>query len=360
MKSLHALFAALSLCFVIAACSESSTTAPPDDIVIANGKIRYFQFDSNGVATSYVTDPVAGTPKVFLTNSLVLSSRRNGQLLAVRIGGQGRPTGASIVNDSGVSVRDIYLPNDVTLPIALSPTGEVIFYATPTVNAEESYHVRNVVTGVESVLTDIGGREGTVAFSRDGKRIAFYETPERITPDTPDRLVVANVDGTGRVVVTDTAKSLNDNQGGLAWSAAGDRLYFLRQEEDDVTLWSIGVNGSTPMRLSATLPAATTPTVSPDGKTIAFAGINYDLGSDIWTVASDGTNLKKITSGLGSLHFAFYPSWSPDGKKIAYTDLDGSGPGDPRGGALRVVDVASGVSTLLDPGPFVLWSYWDY
>jgi len=64
-------------------------------------------------------------------------------------------------------------------------------------------------------------------------------------------------------------------------------------------------------------PLINTPTLSPDGKTIAF---NYQ--GDIWTVSTSGKNLKRLT-----IHEAYdaNPVWSADGKTIAFqTDRYGN------------------------------------
>lgn len=61
---------------------------------------------------------------------------------------------------------------------------------------------------------------------------------------------------------------------------------------------------------SQTNPLINTPTLSPDGKTLAF---NYQ--GDLWTVDTNGQNLKRLT-----IHEAAdeNPVWSKDGKKIAF------------------------------------------
>lgn len=51
------------------------------------------------------------------------------------------------------------------------------------------------------------------------------------------------------------------------------------------------------------------PSVSPDGKKIAFA-----MNSHIWTINMDGSGLKQVTTGPNE---ETYSCWSPDGSKIA-------------------------------------------
>jgi Tol biopolymer transport system component/DNA-binding winged helix-turn-helix (wHTH) protein len=55
----------------------------------------------------------------------------------------------------------------------------------------------------------------------------------------------------------------------------------------------------------------------PDGKHIVYA-----KGNELWSVASDGTNARRITSLPGTANWL---AWSPDGKRLRLTVGDGSG-----------------------------------
>lgn len=62
-------------------------------------------------------------------------------------------------------------------------------------------------------------------------------------------------------------------------------------------------------RIDPNLSTVSSPTVSPDGATIAFV-----VNGDIWLMGTDGSNAHQLTTGKSSLDF---PTWSPDGKWIA-------------------------------------------
>jgi Tol biopolymer transport system component len=75
------------------------------------------------------------------------------------------------------------------------------------------------------------------------------------------------------------------------------------------------------------------PSISPDGRTVAFAGLSYDPAGgfpsfsdhgdsgDIYSMNVDGTGLRRLTKYCG---YDGMPSFSKDGKKIVYISEDGS------------------------------------
>ncbi len=80
------------------------------------------------------------------------------------------------------------------------------------------------------------------------------------------------------------------------------------------------------------------PTLSPDGRSVAFERVFYDKGSGeysngggIWVSSTSGGPLKQITTS------GECPDWSPDGRQIVYVD----------GGYLRLVPAGGGPSAVL-------------
>src|SRR5688500_12569078 len=117
----------LLLCVIVAACS--STTEPPDSTPIVNGKIHYMRLTASGQST-YVTDDTAAAPTLFLASAGIVSQPRNRQMLVIRTNPNGSAAGAAIVNDSGVALRELTLPQGTKVPVTLSPDGAVMFYST--------------------------------------------------------------------------------------------------------------------------------------------------------------------------------------------------------------------------------------
>ncbi|MEP6835211.1 MAG: hypothetical protein ABJB74_17625 [Gemmatimonas sp.] len=89
------------------------------------------------------------------------------------------------------------------------------------------------------------------------------------------------------------------------------------------------------------------PSWSPDGQMLVFSGLKHGV-SDLYTVKSDGTDLKQLTDDrYGDMQ----PTWSPDGKTIAFasdrgpdTDFDILKIGKWK---ISLFDLASGEITLL-------------
>ena len=75
-------------------------------------------------------------------------------------------------------------------------------------------------------------------------------------------------------------------------------------------LFRVQANGQGLQQITTGPQLATAPSFSPDGRRIVFVR----LGSGIYSMAQDGTGLRRLTSNKRDS----YPVWSPDGKRIAF------------------------------------------
>lgn len=90
------------------------------------------------------------------------------------------------------------------------------------------------------------------------------------------------------------------------------KIVFVRRGD----VWVMSKRGRNETRLTNTTARETTPTVSPDGKRIAFTRMRGTFRAAIFTMRMDGSHLNRLT---GFRNANVGPRFSPDGKKILYT-----------------------------------------
>ena len=108
-------------------------------------------------------------------------------------------------------------------------------------------------------------------------------------------------------------------QGQMADLGPDNRVVYRGCIGNSCGIISSNLDGSFPQLLT-TLADDTAPSISPDGKAVAFMS-NRDGNWEIYTIGSDGRNLQRLTDDPGNDGL---PTWSPDGKLLAFvTNRDG-------------------------------------
>lgn len=150
-------------------------------------------------------------------------------------------------------------------------------------------------------------RLNDVQWSSDGKTLIWSERRGKNT---------VLVSQTG----TEAIRDLTDSQfspggrvgyGGGEFTVHGDTCYFVNEGR----LHKLSLSGGFPQAITPQYGGAASPSVSPDGKWIAFVH-TYEHQDVVAIVDADGQQwAQKIASGDD---FVMQPTWSPDGTKIAY------------------------------------------
>ena len=105
----------------------------------------------------------------------------------------------------------------------------------------------------------------------------------------------------------------------VVWSADGSTMAFTRLQRgvpDSAAIWLADASGGNAHALTQDAGVQQDPGWSPDGTHIVFsAGQGYGT-YEIYTIATDGSDRKRLTEN--GVH-DFMPAWSPNGARIAWT-----------------------------------------
>lgn len=157
--------------------------------------------------------------------------------------------------------------------------------------------------------------------SPDGKKLAVVAVKDWEEPSP--LLYLGNADGSGLKRVAGDLGIYASVK--LAWAPDGSKVYYAgRRRLSNGSLrtgvYSVTVPGGRRTLLTSELRAAD-PTVSPDGKQIAFVAYDEHL-TRLAVADADGANVRFLT-GPADPYQVFSPSWSPDRKWIAFAAVFG-------------------------------------
>ena len=163
------------------------------------------------------------------------------------------------------------------------------------------------------------------AVSPDGKWVAFFARRGLFTVD----LFVADAN-TGKVVKKLTGPNADPHFDALSfvnasgsWSPDGKKLAFISFQQGDnrVTIFDVGRKKEERSIAIKGVGAISDAAWSPDGTTIAVAGMSGGI-SDLYLVTLKGGAVRRLTNDR---YAELHPAWSPDGKTLAFTTDRGPG-----------------------------------
>jgi Tol biopolymer transport system component len=197
-------------------------------------------------------------------------------------------------------------------PFGLAAPGTVAFVADGhiwTANPDGSGRVQ---------LTSDPRIDGFPTFSRDGTKIAFrrFLVPNSISnwQEWGD-VMVADADG-GHPIVLDAAVH---SPSPSSWSPDGRFIVYSRTVGKVDQVFVAAVDGSMRRQITSGTMSNWSPTLSPDGRTIAFiqTGEAYSPIVGLYVIQIDGTGERQITTG--SIYGFDSAEWSPDATTLLFS-----------------------------------------
>jgi len=280
----------------------------------------------------------------------------NNKIQIVQLGPNGNPTGEKISIDcpegiSGVIRLAGWTPDNEIGEIVKTPQ-EFALYAQP-------------VEGGKATFVSHGGYPVQPRWSPDGKRIFHVNNVGETSGDWV-ALAIAYVSAEGGEVTTVPLHSefkirLQGYGTGNHVSPDGKTIVFAGHKEqapmNTIHIWTLAVDGGTPRQLTdAPAPFRDLyPCWSPDGQNIAFVrwktpeNWNEAGEANIYIVSADGGEPRRITSVSDGVFSAGPVLWSPDGTLLAYFSRDSGvdarewpSPSGSVDGAIKVIPAEGG------------------
>jgi Tol biopolymer transport system component len=218
------------------------------------------------------------------------------------------------------------------IALSVSPDGKSVAW-TRTIPAEEIYQevfTHNLETGKERQLTFDKKKIDEVCWANNNNII--YNTNKG---GNTNLWMVPATGGTP----TQITKGIGPDRG-IRISADSKRL-LCYQNQTIGNLWIMSLQDASARQITFDESNRVIPSLSPDGKQIAYTMADPDPMKNLWKVYltdRDGTNRRRVGS---SDQLNVFPSWSPDGRWLSFVRWNPElSPDDPKHLQCYVVDVA--------------------
>jgi WD40-like Beta Propeller Repeat len=147
-----------------------------------------------------------------------------------------------------------------------------------------------------------------------GDTVVFVRSVQpQDAPSSPERIFRADLAGTGLRPLTRAAASADQSP---SLSQDGQSVAFVRWSSGGAALWTIKSDGSAVHEL-VHLPGfgLSSPSFSPDGRTIVFAAFRRASGGDLFLVGRNGRHLLRLTRDAA---YDYTPHFATDGQHVVF------------------------------------------
>ena len=191
-------------------------------------------------------------------------------------------------NRKGINSGASYHPNGKEAALTLSYTGNPDIY------------LLNIDARTTTKLTSSVGFDVDPSFSPDGSKIAFVSS--RAGKPMVYTMSLANPSDVKRITFAGQYNATPN------WSPDGKKIVFAGWIDSHFDIFTVTTDGAKIERFTKNEGNNEDPSFSPDGSMIAFSSNRVKNEKAIYLMNSDGTNVKRLTFGLGNCSGS---KWSP-------------------------------------------------
>jgi Tol biopolymer transport system component/lysophospholipase L1-like esterase len=214
--------------------------------------------------------------------------------------------------------------------------GPIVFMSTRPGNFEiysmaaDGFGQTRLTSNAGTGITNFFNNDWHPVYSPDGRTIAFASNRgDAGVVDGNFKIYTMAANGSGQMQITTNDGGNGSGDFEPAFSPAGTRIAFRRGHDASSEIYTVATDGSDGKRLTSNAVGDSQPVFSPDGTRIAFTRKgDGQFNAAIYTMAADGSDEKQLTNTDAATepNTDTFPSYSPDGTKIAFTsDRDGRG-----------------------------------
>jgi dipeptidyl aminopeptidase/acylaminoacyl peptidase len=224
--------------------------------------------------------------------------------------GNARKNEIELMNADGSSVTALHVFGSDPM---ISPDGTKIVYCSLRESIYSQIYVMNVDgTGAKRMTNVNSGDACGPAWSRDGKRIAFYAFAQT-SPSRNPVIWVMDADGSNQ-------KRLTEHGMDPTWSPDGRQIAFASRRDGIFQIYVMNSDGSNVSRLTKHNSEDSNPSWAPDGGAIAYISATGDDHRGLFLMGADGSDQH------GLVHSKYqdycFPTWSSDSRTIAFSALN--------------------------------------
>lgn len=254
-----------------------------------------------------VLKALTGQEGPFLSRVVASSDRGGGQAKEI-----------FVMDWDGANMDQVSSHRSISISPAWSPDGKKVAYTSYVKRVGAKFRNADMIlldltTGKRSLVSYRQGINSGAAFSPDGRHI-YLTISQGTSPD----IYKMTLDGTLVGKITNGPAGAMNVEPNISNDG---KLVFSSDRAGRPMIYTANADGNNVKRITFAGVFNSSPSWSPDGKKIAFAG-QSDNNFDIFVMNADGTGMIRLTSAKkanGRMASNEDPSFSPDGRFVMYT-----------------------------------------